>query len=128
MSYSHLWLIYFLLNQNRFSFKNFRTNISSILVGYSLIQISCRFANLQGLQLEESVYNSECHKSRTQIGETLSKPMSGFFFSSKPQRWGLTNNIKLLSVSIIPLLFLPCFCQIIFPSNDGIIHSICETY
>lgn len=40
---------------------------------------------MQGLQFEETVYNLEdhsleCPKSRTQIVETLSKPMSGILF------------------------------------------------
>lgn len=59
----------------------------------------------------------ECHKSRTQIVETLSKPISGILLelSSKLQLWRFTDTIKWHSVSIDPSLFLLFFCQIIFP-------------
>ena len=84
---------------------------------------------------EESVNNLEdhsleCHKSRTQIIETLSKPMSGILFGIilKTQIWSFTDNIKWRSVSIIPSLILLCFLPNNFPSNYGIIHSIRETY
>lgn len=78
-----------------------------------------------GLKKTFIILELESHKSRTQIRERVSKPMSGILFGIilKTPILELNGNIKWhINYFSYPFL-VPLLCQIIPPSNYDIIHS-----